>query len=136
MCDIPSPAVSSMFSGWSRMRTSPRSSLDESTGHDRRSRVPEARASLPGVLNAVARQDYADIELIVSDNGQNGTTVRDIVAEHYPRPYRLRPTDVTVDLPTHHHQVLAKSDGELSTVLASRRRSDRRYVCLRTGSAS
>lgn len=73
---------------------------------------------LPGVLNAVARQDYADIELIVSDNGQNGTTVRDIVAEHYPRPYRLRQTDVTVDLPTHHHQVLAEATGEYFVWLA------------------
>ena len=73
---------------------------------------------LPGVLNAVARQDYADIELIVSDNGQNGTTVRDIVAEHYPRPYRLRQTDVTVDLPAHHHQVLAEATGEYFVWLA------------------
>lgn len=32
---------------------------------------------LPGVLSAVALQNYDEIELIVSDNGQNGTAVED-----------------------------------------------------------
>ena len=45
---------------------------------------------LPHVLGIVAAQDYPDIELLVSDNGMNGTRVREIVEASYPRPYRFR----------------------------------------------
>jgi glycosyltransferase involved in cell wall biosynthesis len=73
---------------------------------------------LPGVLKAVALQEYDDIELIVSDNGQNGNAVRDIVAQHYSRPYRFRQTKVTVDIPAHYHEVLAEAGGEYFVWLA------------------
>jgi glycosyltransferase involved in cell wall biosynthesis len=73
---------------------------------------------LPGVLSAVALQNYDEIELIVSDNGQNGTAVEEIVQQHYPRPYRFRQTEATVDLPSHYHQVLAEASGEYFLWLA------------------
>lgn len=67
---------------------------------------------LSGVLRSVEAQDYPEIELIVSDNGQNGDeVVRKIVDGSYSRPYRLRHTSVTVPIPTHYHQVLQEAKG-------------------------
>ena len=37
--------------------------------------------TLSNALQSVAAQDYPHIELIVSDNGTNGTKVRDIVEQ-------------------------------------------------------
>ena len=34
---------------------------------------------LPSILKMVYAQDYPSIELIISDNGQNGTKVREII---------------------------------------------------------
>ena len=46
--------------------------------------------TLPQALQSVASQDYPDIELIVSDNGENGNKVKEIVEQCYPRPFRFR----------------------------------------------
>lgn len=66
---------------------------------------------LPDVLQAIAAQDYPHIELIVSDNGQNGEKVADIVGRHYARPYRLRQNAVTVNIPSHYQQTLSEATG-------------------------
>jgi glycosyltransferase involved in cell wall biosynthesis len=73
---------------------------------------------LAGALRAVASQDYPNIELIVSDNGVNGTVVERIVAEHYPRPYRYRQNPATVALPEHWNQLVAEASGEYLVILA------------------
>ncbi len=39
---------------------------------------------LPQCLQSIAEQDYPEIELLVSDNGENGQELRELVAEHYP----------------------------------------------------
>ena len=50
---------------------------------------------LPNALRSVAAQDYPNIELLVSDNGENGPELQDLVSEHYPRPFSLqRPSGV------------------------------------------
>jgi len=66
---------------------------------------------LPEVLQAVEAQDYPDIELIVSDNGQNGDAIENIVGRCYSRPHRVRHTAVTVPIPAHYHQVLHEAKG-------------------------
>lgn len=66
---------------------------------------------LSGVLRSVEAQDYHDIELIVSDNGQNGDAIANIVGRSYSRPHRLRQTTVTVPIPAHYHQVLYEAKG-------------------------
>ena len=73
---------------------------------------------LPGVLQSVAAQDYPHIELIVSDNGQNGSKVTKVIEEYYSRPYRFRQTAVTVNIPAHYHQVLSEATGEYFVWLA------------------
>ncbi|MGQ0810075.1 MAG: glycosyltransferase family 2 protein [Nitrospiraceae bacterium] len=62
-------------------------------------------------LQSVAAQDYPHIELIVSDNGQNGTKVREIADKWYPRPYVFRQNEATVNLPAHHSQLVQAASG-------------------------
>jgi glycosyltransferase involved in cell wall biosynthesis len=67
---------------------------------------------LPHVLELVAAQDYPFIELLVSDNGQNGSVVSDMVRKLYPRPYRFRQNPATVDITTHTNQIMREATGE------------------------
>jgi glycosyltransferase involved in cell wall biosynthesis len=67
---------------------------------------------LPGALLSVAAQEYARIELIVSDNGLNGTVVRDLVAKHYTRPYVFRQNAASVIIPAHYNQLVSAASGK------------------------
>lgn len=62
-------------------------------------------------LQSIAEQDYPYIELIVSDNGQNGNKVREIVDQWYRKPYIFRQNEVTVPLPAHHSQLVQAASG-------------------------
>ena len=73
---------------------------------------------LPGALRSAAAQDYPNIELIISDNGGNGATVREIADATYPRPYRLRQNAESVSLPIHFNQLLNEARGEYFVMLA------------------
>ena len=73
---------------------------------------------LPSVLNIVASQDYPNIELLVSDNGMNGTAVPDILNKHYPKPYRFRQNDSSVSASMHFTQLIENAVGEYFIVLA------------------
>ena len=73
---------------------------------------------LPNVLKIVSAQDYPAIELIVSDNGENGSKVRELVDAHYQRPYRFRQNPATVEVAQHFNQILAEASGEYYSVLS------------------
>jgi glycosyltransferase involved in cell wall biosynthesis len=73
---------------------------------------------LPGALRSVAAQNYPNIELIVSDNGANGSNVPEIVAANYSRPYRFRQNPSTVPLPVHFNQLLHEATGDYFVMLA------------------
>lgn len=73
---------------------------------------------LPNVLHIVAAQDYPNIDVLVSDNGMNGTAVPEIVAKHYHKPYRFRQNPSTVSCSTHYNQLIHNASGEYVTVLA------------------
>lgn len=83
---------------------------------------------LPGALQSAAAQDYPNIELIVSDNGQNGSTVREIADANYPRPYRFRQNAQPVPLPAHFNQLLADARGEYFVMLADDDELSPRYA--------
>lgn len=83
---------------------------------------------LPGALQSAAAQDYSNIELIVSDNGQNGSTVREVADANYPRPYRFRQNTQTVSLTIHFNQLLAEARGEYFVMLADDDELSPRYV--------
>ena len=62
-------------------------------------------------LQSIAAQDYPHIELIVSDNGQNGAKVREIIEQWYSKPYIFRQNEATVPLPAHHTQLVHAAAG-------------------------
>jgi len=72
---------------------------------------------LPKAIQCVASQDYPHIQLIVSDNGQNGTRVPEIVRQHYPGLFRFRQNPVPVPIATHFNQLLREAAGEYHVVL-------------------
>ena len=72
---------------------------------------------LPHVLKIVEAQDYPSIELVVSDNGENGTKVHDAVKAHYSRPFRFRQNPHTVTVGAHHNQLMQVVSGKYVVVL-------------------
>jgi glycosyltransferase involved in cell wall biosynthesis len=73
---------------------------------------------LPSALRSVAAQDYPDIELLVSDNGENGPELEDLVREHYPRPFRMRRNEVTEPVMSRHfNQIVDSATGDYFVLL-------------------
>src|SRR3989304_3937487 len=72
---------------------------------------------LPHVLDIVRSQDYPALELIVSDNGMNACSVREIVDQHYPKQYKFRQNACTVDVSTHFNQLIAEASGDYFVLL-------------------
>jgi glycosyltransferase involved in cell wall biosynthesis len=89
---------------------------------------------LPHVLEIIAAQDYPNIELIVSDNGMNGTRVREIVEAHYSRPFRFRQNAETVSCAEHFNQIVQEAAGEFFTVLCDDDEISPNYVSELSGS--
>ena len=59
---------------------------------------------LPGALKSIAAQDYPAIEVLVSDNGENGAELRELVAQHYPGSFTFRRNETTVPMSIHFNQ--------------------------------
>lgn len=83
---------------------------------------------LPEVFNIVSSQDYSNIELIVSDNGMNGSVVREIVQKHYLRPYKYRQNPSTVGMSEHFNQLIQAASGEYFLLLADDDEISANYV--------
>lgn len=73
---------------------------------------------LPGALESVGAQDYPAVDLLVSDNGENGPEVRELVERHYDGPYRFRRNPSTVDITSHYNQLVEAAEGEYFVLLA------------------
>jgi glycosyltransferase involved in cell wall biosynthesis len=73
---------------------------------------------LPNVLSKVAAQDYQNIDLLVSDNGLNGTKVPEITKQHYSKPFRFRQNPATVGPSSHFNQLIHNALGEYVVMLA------------------
>ena len=67
---------------------------------------------LSQALQSVAAQDYSKIELLVSDNGQNGEKVPALVKQWYGRPFRFRQNATSVDCSSHYNQLIHEASGE------------------------
>lgn len=72
---------------------------------------------LPEALRSVAAQDYLAIELLVSDNGQNGEKVPALVKQWYGRPFRVRQNATSVDCSSHYNQLIHEASGEYVLIL-------------------
>jgi glycosyltransferase involved in cell wall biosynthesis len=83
---------------------------------------------LPQVLGIVAAQDYPNIELLVSDNGMNGTRVHEIIEAFYPRPYRFRQNSATVNISKHFNQLICETMSEYFVILCDDDEISSNYV--------
>jgi glycosyltransferase involved in cell wall biosynthesis len=73
---------------------------------------------LPNVLRSVLEQDYPAIELLVSDNGENGPELRQLVERHFPRPFSFRRNDVTEPvMSAHFNQMIDAARGKYFVLL-------------------
>jgi GT2 family glycosyltransferase len=73
---------------------------------------------LPDVLQSVAAQDYPEIELLISDNGLNGPELRQLVEQHYPRPYAFRRNEVIEEVMSEHfNQLVEEASGKYFVLL-------------------
>lgn len=72
---------------------------------------------LPQALHAVEQQDYPEIELIISDNGMNGSRLTDVIQKHYSKPYKLRQNSHSVDVITHFNQLINAASGDYFLLL-------------------
>jgi len=72
---------------------------------------------LPNVLQSVNAQDYPDIELIVSDNGLNGSAVPEIIERNYFRPWRFRQNEVIAEMSRHFNQIIGEASGKYFLLL-------------------
>ena len=66
---------------------------------------------LSQALESVNAQDYRNVELIVSDNGMNGSRISAIVDRHYFSPYRLRQNPVSIGVIQHFNQIINGASG-------------------------
>lgn len=89
---------------------------------------------LQHVLGIVAAQDYPNIELLVSDNGMNGTRVREMVETYYPRPFRFRQNAETVNITQHFNQLMDEATGEYFVILCDDDEISSNYVSELVGS--
>jgi glycosyltransferase involved in cell wall biosynthesis len=83
---------------------------------------------LPHVLSAIRAQDYPFIELLVSDNGMNGRSVMNVVADCYDKPFRIRQNTSTVSISTHFNQIIGEASGEYFLLLADDDEISSNYV--------
>jgi glycosyltransferase involved in cell wall biosynthesis len=73
---------------------------------------------LPQALSGVQKQDYPNIELVVSDNGINGKKVTHIIDKFYARPYRLRENAASVSAVVHFNQIIQEATGKYFVLLS------------------
>lgn len=73
---------------------------------------------LPRLFSVLQAQDYPQIELIVSDNGQNGAKLTDAVSAYYTRRCKLRRNSSTVSMANHWNQILNEASGDYFVMLA------------------
>lgn len=72
---------------------------------------------LPQVLKIIEAQDYPAVELLLSDNGLNGTKVRELAETHYKRPYRFRQNAAIATASSHFNQLIQEANGEYFMLL-------------------
>ena len=69
-------------------------------------------------LQSVALQDYSNVELIVSDNGKNGSRLIEIVDNYYSKPYKIRQNPTSVPMIEHFNQIIDEASGEYFVLLS------------------
>ncbi len=73
---------------------------------------------LQGVLRSLRAQDHADLDILISDNGENGPELEDRISAELDRDYRFRRNDSTVSISEHFNQLLQEARGEYFVLLS------------------
>ncbi|GAB4181695.1 MAG: glycosyltransferase family A protein [Roseiflexaceae bacterium] len=73
---------------------------------------------LPKVFESIRNQDYPNIDLLVSDNGQNGDAVAKMVEQYYGKPFRFRQNPHSVNISQHFNQLVEAARGEYFVLLS------------------
>jgi glycosyltransferase involved in cell wall biosynthesis len=90
--------------------------------------VYKSLSYLPNALQAVEQQDYPELEVIISDNGMNGSQLTNVIEKHYSKPYKLRQNATTVDVVTHFNQLIEAASGEYFLLLCDDDEISANYV--------
>ena len=90
--------------------------------------VYKSLSYLPNALQAVEQQDYPELEVIISDNGMNGSQLTNVIEKHYFKPYKLRQNATTVDVVTHFNQLIEAASGEYFLLLCDDDEISANYV--------
>ncbi len=72
---------------------------------------------LETALDSVARQDYPAIDLLISDNGMQGSRLEELLDRCLSRPYRLRANPQTVSITDHYNQLVDAAEGDYFVLL-------------------
>jgi glycosyltransferase involved in cell wall biosynthesis len=83
---------------------------------------------LPAVLRSIMGQDYPNIELIVSDNGMNGSRIRALIDRDYPKNYKFRQNRSIVTMSTHFNQIIHAASGKYFMILCDDDEISSNYV--------
>lgn len=83
---------------------------------------------LPHVLKIIEAQDYPAVELLLSDNGLNGTKVRELADAHYKRPYSFRQNAAIATASSHFNQLIQEAKGEYFMLLCDDDEISENYV--------
>ncbi len=73
---------------------------------------------LPHILKVIEAQDYPSIQLLISDNGLNGTKVLDAVKANYSRPFTFRQNTAIAEISPHFNQLVNEATGEYFTLIS------------------
>jgi hypothetical protein len=83
---------------------------------------------LPHILKVIEAQDYPLIHLLISDNGMNGSKVRDAVQTHYSRPFTFRQNPSIVEISEHFNQLVHEATGEYFTLVSDDDEISRNFI--------
>jgi glycosyltransferase involved in cell wall biosynthesis len=83
---------------------------------------------LPNVLRSVSEQDYRNLEIIVSDNGMNGTAIPAILKEYYLRSFKFRQNTRVETMSTHFNQIINAASGKYFMLLCDDDEISSNYV--------
>jgi glycosyltransferase involved in cell wall biosynthesis len=83
---------------------------------------------LPETLACVQAQDYEDLDILISDNGENGPELKELLDRHLRRPYRLRRNATSVTMAEHFNQLWQEAEGTYFALVSDDDQIDANWI--------